>query len=211
MGSDAGSTFAGRQPGSMGAEEALEMIGKSPADEALRVIFKEFREAANQKVTRLCARPLNTQPSLPAYLDAGSDVRLDTAITSIAACGRRNARRVVDLLNNWCRVHCEGIGASEVRAHLNQSLGLQMRVEDAATVLGGRKSSTARYILNRALIELVKTVPRDALGEELGMSLEAMAFNAYRSEKLEDHLQFPHRKAVAQLQVELLGHLSTTR
>lgn len=71
--------------------------------------------------------------------------------------------------------------------------------------------SAARYILNRALIELVKLTPKDALGEELGMSLEQNAFNAYRSEKLEELGQFPHRKAVSQMQVELLGQLSTTR
>ena len=86
-----------------------------------------------------------------------------------------------------------------------------MRVEDAAAILGGRKTSAARYIFNRVLVELVQLVPRDALGEDLSMSLEANAFNAYRSEKLEENAQFPHRKAVSQLQVELLGHLSTTR
>jgi len=86
-----------------------------------------------------------------------------------------------------------------------------MRVEDAAVILGGRKSSAARYILNRALIEIVTLVPREALSEELGMNLEANAFNAYRSEKVEENAQFSHRKAVSQLVVELLGHLSNNR
>ena len=118
---------------------------------------------------------------------------------------------MVDLLSSWCKTHCEGIGANEVRAHLDSSHGLQMRVEDAAAILGARKSSAARYIQTRTLIELVKVVPREALGEELGMALEGNAFNAYRTEKLEESSQFPHRKAVSQLQVELLGHLSNTR
>lgn len=98
-----------------------------------------------------------------------------------------------------------------MRAHLNQSMGLQMRVEDAAIILGGRKTSAAKYILNRVLIELVKQTPREAMGDELGMTLESNAFNAYRSEKLEEHSQFPHRKAVSNLQVDLLGHLSGNR
>jgi len=89
-------------------------------------------------------------------------------------------------------------------------MGLQMRVEDAAAILGGRKSSTARYILNRALIELLKIAPKESMGEDLGMLLETNAFNAYRSEKPDD-MHVPHRKAVSQLQVELLGHLSNTR
>lgn len=86
-----------------------------------------------------------------------------------------------------------------------------MRVEDAATILSGRKTSAARYVLNRALIELVKMTPKEALGEDLGMALETNAFNAYRTERLEEHSQFPHRKAVSNLQIELLGHLSSTR
>lgn len=188
-----------------------EYEGSTPSDEALRVIFRTFRDTANQKVSRICGRPLNTQPSLPAYLESGADPAFDTSITSLAQCGKRHCRRVVDLLSGWCRGHCEGIGASEVRAHLNQSLGFQMRVEDAATILGGRKTSAAKFILNRVLIELVKQTPRDAMGEELGMTLELNAFNAYRAEKVEEHSQFPHRKAVSNLQIELLGHLSGTR
>jgi hypothetical protein len=188
-----------------------EYEGRAPSDEALRVIFNNFREAANGKIARVCGRPLNTQPSLPAYLEQGADVTFDAAITSLAQCGKRHIRRIVDMLNSWCRTHCEGIGASEVRMHLNQSLGLQMRVEDAATILGGRKTSAARYILNRVLIELVKMTPKDALGEDLGTALETNAFNAYKTERLEEHSQFPHRKAVSNLQVELLGHLSATR
>jgi hypothetical protein len=86
-----------------------------------------------------------------------------------------------------------------------------MRVEDAAAILTARKSCAAKFILNRALIEIVRITPREALGEELGMSLEQNAFNAYRTEKLEESAQSGMRRAVAQLQVELLGHLSTTR
>jgi hypothetical protein len=205
LGSDA-SLFMRRQ-GSISEEYE----GKAPLDEALRVIFNTFRDAANAKIARVCGRPLNTQPSLPAYLEAGADASFDANIVSLAQCGKRHVRRIVDMLNGWCRGHCEGIGASEVRMHLNQSLGLQMRVEDAATILGGRKTSASKYITNRLLIELIKMTPKEALGEDLGMTLESNAFNAYRTERLEEHTQFPHRKAVSNLQIELLGYLSDTR
>jgi hypothetical protein len=205
LGSDA-SLFMRRQ-GSISEEYE----GKAPLDEALRVIFNTFRDAANGKIARVCGRPLNTQPSLPAYLEAGADASFDANIVSLAQCGKRHVRRIVDMLNGWCRGHCEGIGASEVRMHLNQSLGLQMRVEDAATILGGRKTSASKYITNRVLIELIKMTPKEALGEDLGMTLESNAFNAYRTERLEEHTQFLHRKAVSNLQIELLGYLSDTR
>ncbi|WWD15776.1 hypothetical protein CI109_100199 [Kwoniella shandongensis] len=213
-GSDAGSVFGftSRRTGSIGGEDSLDtVIGKTPGEEALRVVFRDFRESANQKISRLWARPLNSQPSLSTVLEANVDLQFDSLINSLAHCGNRHARRVVDILMSWCRDHCGNIGASEVRAHLDRSLGLQMRVEDAAAILQARKSSAARYIMNRALIELLKVVPKDSLDQELGMSLEQNAFNAYRSEKLDEIMQFPHRKAVSQLQIELLGQLSNTR
>ncbi|WVF72479.1 hypothetical protein IAT40_007294 [Kwoniella sp. CBS 6097] len=211
-GSDAGSLFGfSRRGGSIGGDDSDVVLGKTPGEEALRVVFKDFKESANQKVGRICSRPLNTQPSLQSFLDSSVDPTFDSLINSLAHCGTRHARRVVDLLLGWCRDHCGNIGASEVRAHLDRSLGLQMRVEDAAAILQARKASAARFIMNRALIELLKIIPKDSLDQELGMTLEQNAFNAYRSEKLEEIMQFPHRKAVCQLQVELLGQLSNTR
>lgn len=82
----------------------------------------------------------NQHPSLAAALEAKVDPQFDTLLTSLAHCGRRRAKRVVDLLAGWSRGHCEGINAAEVRAHMSQSMGMQMKVEDAAAILGGRKS-----------------------------------------------------------------------
>lgn len=188
-----------------------ELAGHRPAEEALQIVFRDFKEAADQKISRICTRPLNTQPSIQAYLEPGADKAFDAQITSLAHCSSRHARRGWEMLNSWCRLHCEGIAAGEVRAHLDRSLGLQMRVEDAAAILAARKQSAARYLKARALIELVRATPKDSLGEELGMRIEEEAFHAYRSERLEEQGQPPQRKAVTQLQVELLGELSKTR
>lgn len=141
----------------------------------------------------------------------GVDPQFDSIVTALSQCATRHARRVVDLLMSWCRDYCGNIGASEVRTHLDRSIGLQIKVEEAAAILQARKSSAAKCIMNRVLIELLKIIPKDSLDQELGMTLEQNAFNAYRSEKLEDVNQFPHRKVVSQLQVELLGQLSKTR
>ncbi|WWC69609.1 uncharacterized protein I206_103552 [Kwoniella pini CBS 10737] len=202
--------FTSKRNGSIGGDEDL-TLGKTPGEEALRVVFRDFREAANQKVSRICARPLNSQPSLPSFLDSGVDPAFDSLIDSLAHCGIRHSRRVVDLLMSWSRDFTGNIGASEVRAHLDRSLGLQMRVEDAAAILQSRKSSAAKFIMNRSFIQLLKVIPKDSLDAESGMSLEQNAFNAYRAEKPEEIYQFPHRRAVSQLQVELLGQLSNTR
>ncbi len=86
-----------------------------------------------------------------------------------------------------------------------------MRVEDAAAILSARKIATARYIFVRAVVELLQVTQKDDLGEELGMTIEVNAFNAYRSESLDVDVQSPHKRAVSQLQVDLLGELSRTR
>ena len=96
--------------------------------------------------------------------------------------------------------------SSEVRSYMDRSLGVNMRVDEAAAVLGQRKASAAKYLLNRALIELVRLTPKEVLGEDMGMTLESNAFNAYKTERAEEGV---NRKPG--LQVELLGELSKTR
>lgn len=62
QGSDGDSMFSGfagsgRRKGSvLGMEEIIE--GRTPVEEALRVVFKRFKDAADLKVTRICGRPL---------------------------------------------------------------------------------------------------------------------------------------------------------
>lgn len=110
------------------------------------------------------------------------------------------------MLHNWTRQHCEGMTSSEVRMYMDRSLGVNVRVEEAASILSQRKSQAARYLLNRALIELVRLTPKEVLGEDLGMTLESNAFNAYKTERGDDG-----QGKKPGLQVELLGELSKTR
>jgi hypothetical protein len=35
-----------------------EEMGRTPGEEATRAVFKEFEEAANGKISRICAKPL---------------------------------------------------------------------------------------------------------------------------------------------------------
>ena len=109
------------------------------------------------------------------------------------------------MLHGWTRQHCDGATSSEVRMYMDRSLGVNMRVDEAASIIGQRKASGARYLLNRALIELVRLTPKEVLGEEMGMTLETNAFNAYKTERADEGNRKPG------LQVELLGELSKTR
>jgi hypothetical protein len=53
MGSDAGSSMMYGRGGSTEEE-----MGRTPGEEATRAVFKEFEEAANGKISRICAKPL---------------------------------------------------------------------------------------------------------------------------------------------------------
>jgi hypothetical protein len=58
-GSDAGSIFAFRRHGSVGGLDGIdEGHVRTAGEEALRVVWREFREAADGKVARVCGRPL---------------------------------------------------------------------------------------------------------------------------------------------------------
>lgn len=150
----------------------------------------------------------NSQVSLAAALDCGSDPTFDQLLLSLGNCARRHARRVIDVLTAWCRQQSDYLPLSEVRAHLSQSLGLQTRTEDAAAVLGNRKASAARFIFYRALIEIVRIVPPDALGEEVALNLEHASFSLFRSERVDETA---YRRAVSALLVDFLSELSKTR
>lgn len=52
--SDAGSFLRNASISGDGEESVV----KTPAEEGLRVVFRQFSEAANQKIARICARPL---------------------------------------------------------------------------------------------------------------------------------------------------------
>lgn len=63
-GSDTGSFVTGKRNGSADLDGLYPAA--TPAEEALRVVFKEFREVASSKVHKICARPLVRNLSLPS-------------------------------------------------------------------------------------------------------------------------------------------------
>jgi hypothetical protein len=97
---------------------------------------------------------------------------------------------------------------SEVRNHLNQSMGLQIRPDEAAALLASRKQLAAKYVYNRALIGIVRIVPPEALGEEAALNLEHAAFSLLRSERADD---ISHRNTISALLIDFLGELSKSR
>jgi len=59
QGSDAGSLFAFRRNGSVAGLDGIEEGSvRTAGEEALRVVWREFREVADGKIARVCGRPL---------------------------------------------------------------------------------------------------------------------------------------------------------
>lgn len=59
QGSDAGSLFGFRRNGSVAGLDGIEEGNvRTAGEEALRVVWREFREVADGKVARVCGRPL---------------------------------------------------------------------------------------------------------------------------------------------------------
>ncbi|KAK4689950.1 hypothetical protein P7C73_g153, partial [Tremellales sp. Uapishka_1] len=113
--------------GSIGGEEddgytgGLGTLGRSPAEEALRVVFRDFQESADRKISRILARPLI--PPLTTYLSPSPIVEsvMDGVSWTWSANGPRAT--VLVLEQRTFGLTC-----------------LQMRVEDAAAILNARKS-----------------------------------------------------------------------
>lgn len=97
---------------------------------------------------------------------------------------------------------------AEVRNHLSQSMGLQIRPDEAASMLHSRKQLAAMYLYYRALIEIVRIVPPEELGEEIALNLEHAAFSLFRSDRPDD---FANRRTISTLLIDFLGELSKTR
>ncbi|GMK55966.1 hypothetical protein CspeluHIS016_0210220 [Cutaneotrichosporon spelunceum] len=189
-----------------GRSEDPVAFGKTPAEEALKIVYQAFRAAADSKIKKIMAKPANSYIALTSTLEAGADESFDALILSIANCTRRHARRVVDLLGLWVRNHIEKAHSGDV--YLSQPMGIRMGLDDEAIVLGARRVSAARYIYYRTLIEIVRVVPREQLGDDVALNLEHSAFSVFRSERSEDTV---HRRTVSNVLVDLLSELSKTR
>lgn len=207
--------------GPFGRSEEQENFGKSPAEEALKLVYMAFRAAAESKIKKIMAKPLvgyerilrlpadaqNSHIALSSTLEAGVDPAFDTLIVSMANCTRRHARRVVDLLGMWVRTQSEN-ALLDVRPYVSQSMGMPISTQEAVVTLGGRRASAGRYIYYRTLMEIIRVVPREQLGDDVALNLEHAAFSVFRSERTED---FVHRRAVSGLLVDFLSELSKIR
>jgi hypothetical protein len=143
----------------------------------------------------------------------GVDTQFDEFLNSLGKIAQKHSKQVVDSIMRWRRTQNEIVVGDIVRYHIAQSPGLQRnaRTHDTPSVLNERKSLASIYIMCRALIAVLRSISKDALGENMGYSLEETTFEQFRRPDLKLLSQSANHRANAELYATLLGLIANVR
>lgn len=113
----------------------------------------------------------------------------------------------------WRRSQYEPVTHDIVDSHASQSplTTRSTRLQDIAGILAERKSLVAIYIMCRALIAVMQSTTKDALGEDLGHMLEEKTFDQFRKPDVRLLSNSLNHRATADLYATLLGHIANIR
>ncbi len=113
----------------------------------------------------------------------GVDLAFDGILNSLGKIAQKHAKPVVDSVMRWRKSQVENVGSDIIRFHMAQSppgAVRTVRTTDVPNLLNERKSLAAIYIMCRALIAVLQSLPKDGLGEALGYSLEKTTFEQFK-------------------------------
>ena len=171
-----------------------------------------FASAAESKMERFLKQPTEREPSLPEYMGPGVDIKFDELLNSLGRIGQRHAKPVLESIMRWRRSQNDGAGP-DYSSHAVQSAHTNRgaRFPDASAILNERKSLAAIYIMCRALIAVVQSLPKDALSDQTGFNLEETMFEQFRKPDLKLLAQSANHRCNAELFAKLLGLLANVR
>ncbi|KAH9077891.1 cell morphogenesis N-terminal-domain-containing protein [Lactarius deliciosus] len=196
-------------------EEKVEVDPRTPAEYALHAVFMRFATTAEHKVTSFLKHPLDQEPSLPDFLGPGIDPKFDDILQALGRIGQKNAKPVIDSIRRWRQSQSSSpIPPDIIRLQLSQSPASSSRSNrsyDASSILGERKSLAAIYVMCRALIVVMQSLSKDALGEGIGFNLEESTFEQFRRPDLKLLSQSANHRTNAELYATLLGYLANSR
>jgi hypothetical protein len=156
---------------------------------------------------RFLKQPIEREPPLPEYMGPGVDIKFDELLNSLGRIGQRHAKPVLESIMRWRRIQNDGVGSEFSRGHVNRGV----RFLDASGILNERKSLAAIYIMCRALIAVVQSLPKDSLGDQTGFNLEETMFEQFRKPDLKLLAQSANHRCNAELFAKLLGLLANIR
>ena len=208
-----GHSFRSETPPGWEYEDKVSIEPQTPSDYALHAIFMRFAGAAEAKMDRFLNQPIEREPSLLEYMGPGVDIKFDELLTSLGRIGQRHAKPVLESIMRWRRSQNDGVGPEYSRSHVVQSPQTTrgVRFLDASAILNERKSLAAIYIMCRALIAVVQTLSKDALGDQIGFNLEETMFEQFRKPDLKLLAQSANHRCNAELFAKLLGLLANVR
>ncbi|KAL0069649.1 Cell morphogenesis protein PAG1 [Marasmius tenuissimus] len=218
-------------------EDKVDMNPKTPSDFALHAVFMRFATSAEAKMDTFLRQALESDPPLPDFMGPGTDPKFDDILKSLGQIANKHAKPVLDSIMRWRRSQLENVGSEYIRFHMSQSSpshvvssnnshstglantsvshlnssGRVVRSHDVPGLLNERKSLASIYIMCRALIAVVKTLGKDAIGENLGYALEKTTFDQFRKPDLKLLMQSKNHRTNAELSAALLGHLANIR
>ncbi|EJD05494.1 uncharacterized protein FOMMEDRAFT_165904 [Fomitiporia mediterranea MF3/22] len=194
-------------------EDRVVIDPRTPSEYALHAIFMQFAAVAEAKIDQFLKQPLERDLSLTDLAGPQIDSKFDGLLVSLGQIAMKTTKPVVDSIMRWRRSQQESVSGDVILLHSSSSstIARATRPKEIVNILNERKSLASIYIMCRALIAVVQTVSRDALGESLGFSLEETTFDQFKRPNLKLLSQSRNHRVNADLYATLLGRLSKHR
>ncbi len=141
------------------------------------------------------------------------DTKFDDILLSLGKIAQKHSKAVIDSIMRWRRSQNENVGSEIIRVHTTRSptTARTIRMHDIPGLLNERKSLASIYIMCRALIAVLQSLPKDALGDVMGYTLEETTFDQFRRPEMKLLHQSGNQRANNELYAILLGHIANFR
>ncbi|KAJ7273302.1 cell morphogenesis N-terminal-domain-containing protein [Mycena rebaudengoi] len=192
-------------------EDKVIMDPKTPSDYALHAVFIRFATSCEAKIEVFLKESFDHEPLLANFMGPGVDPKFDDILSSLGKIAQKHTKPVVDSIMRWRRSQTENVGSDVIRTHMALSPSPRVRIHDVPGLLNERKSLASIYVMCRALIAVLQSISKDALGETMGYSLEETTFEQFRKPDLKLLAQSANHRSNAELYATLLGHISNVR
>lgn len=200
-------------PSSSDAEERMVLDPRTPSEFALHAVFIRFAASVEDKIEKFLKEPLEREPSLNEFMGQGVDSTLDDLLQSLGRIAIKTTKPVIDSIMRWRKSQVENVSGDIIRYHSSSSTPYSrlIRPQEMISILNERKNLAGIYIMCRALIVVVQSIPRDALSESMGHKLEDMTFDQFKRPDIKLLSSSSNHRVNADLYALLLGALSNTR
>jgi predicted GTPase len=139
----------------------------------------------------------------------GKDEKFDELLQSLAKIAQKHSKSVIDSIMRWRQTqNNEKVNEDIVNLHSTHPWTAQA---DVYAILAERRTLACIYIMCRAFIQILKSVPKDALNDALGYRLEETTFEQFKRPDLKLLAQFANHRINDELYATLLGHLAKLR